>query len=114
MWHRSDHRQRPTYRQEGPTGSNFAFVNLVNPTLTLDLDFTMITTWHPDNDATPTPRDVTFMAEVLEGRHGLLAAQVAEFFADYHGERGDAGRAWAWCGVAELVRNRERARIEQN
>lgn len=69
--------------------------------------------WHPDTDATPTPRDVAAMAEVLEGRHGVFAAEVAEFFATYHGEKGDAGRAWAWSGVAELVRNRERARLDR-
>lgn len=63
-------------------------------------------------DPTPTPRDVRFMAEVLEGRHGSFAAEVAEFFAAYHGEKGDAGRSWAWAGVAELVRTRERARLE--
>ena len=74
---------------------------------------TSTASWHPDCDATPTPRDVTAMAEVLEGRHGVLAAEVADFFASYHGEKGDAGRAWAWCGVAELVRNRERTRMER-
>lgn len=63
-------------------------------------------------DFTPTPRDVCAMAEVLESRHGVMAAEVAEFFASYHGEKGDAGRAWAWSGVAELVRQRERARLE--
>jgi hypothetical protein len=70
--------------------------------------------WHDTHDAdpTPTPSDVSVMAEVLEGRHGVLAADVAEFFASYHSEKGDAGRAWAWSGVAELVRNRERARLE--
>lgn len=74
----------------------------------------MTTTWHPEHDATPTPGDVTFMAEVLEGRHGAFAAEVAEFFASYHCEKGDAGRAWAWSGVAEVVRAREQARIEHN
>lgn len=74
----------------------------------------MTALWHPDEDATPTPGDVSAMAEVLEGRHGVLAAEVAEFFASYHCERGDAGRAWAWSGVAELVRVRERSRLEQN
>jgi hypothetical protein len=69
-------------------------------------------TWASDLDFTPTPRDVRAMAEVLESRHGTFAAEVAEFFAMYHGEKGDAGRAWAWSGVAELVRNRERARLE--
>lgn len=63
-------------------------------------------------DFTPTPRDVGAMAEVLEGKHGALAAAIADFFAVYHGEKGDANRAWAWSGVAELVRNRERARLE--
>ena len=65
-------------------------------------------------DFTPTPQDVGAMAEILESKHGTLAAEVAEFFAIYHGQKGDAGRAWAWSGVAELVRNRERARLESN
>ena len=64
-----------------------------------------------EDDATPTPRDVDFMASVLEGRHGLLAAEIAEFFSSLHGNRGDAGRSWAWAGVAETVRMRERDRL---
>jgi len=71
----------------------------------------MTTEWQSENDATPTPRDVQQMAEVLEGRHGTLAAEVAEFFSSVHGERGDAGRCWAWAGVAELVRRRELVRV---
>ena len=62
-------------------------------------------------DATPAPRDVEFMASVLEGRHGLLAAEVADFFCSLHNERGDSGRSGAWAGVAETVRNRERSRL---
>ncbi len=71
----------------------------------------MTMSWHTEEDATPTPRDVDFMASVLEGRHGLFAAEVAEFFSSLHGERGDAGRSWAWAGVAETVRIRERHRV---
>lgn len=71
----------------------------------------MTISWHPEEDVTPTPRDVDFMASVLEGRHGLHAADVAEFFSSLHGERGDAGRSWAWAGVAEIVRIRERHRV---
>jgi hypothetical protein len=71
----------------------------------------MTMSWHPEEDVTPTPRDVDFMASVLEGRHGLYAAEVAEFFSSLHGERGDAGRSWAWAGVAETVRIRERHRV---
>lgn len=63
-------------------------------------------------DPTPPPRDVAAMAEVLESRHGIHAAAVADFFASYHGEKGDAARAWAWTGVAEVVRNRERERLD--
>jgi hypothetical protein len=66
----------------------------------------------PEKDFTPTPRDVAAIAEVLEGKHGFHAAEIADFFAIYHGEKGDAGRAWAWSGVAETVRRRERARLE--
>ena len=48
-------------------------------------------------------------------RIGLLnvMANLRETEASYHGEKGDAGRSWAWSGVAELVRNRERARLGQ-
>lgn len=67
--------------------------------------------WHPEEDATPTPRDVEFMAAVLEGRHGRHAAEVAEFFSSLHSHQGDAGRSWAWAGVAELVRRREVTRL---
>lgn len=67
--------------------------------------------WHPDQDATPTPKDVEFMASTLEARHGEHAANVAEFFSSMHGINGDAGRSWAWAGVAELVRQREKCRL---
>lgn len=69
---------------------------------------------HSEPDATPTPEDVEFMAAVLEGRHGYHAASVAEFFSSAHGLKGDAGRSWAWAGVAELVRQREKDRLLEN
>jgi hypothetical protein len=68
--------------------------------------------WHPEKDVTPNPHEVEFMAETLEAQHGLLAAQVADFFSAYHVYQGDAGRSWAWAGVAEVVRERERERAE--
>ena len=71
----------------------------------------MTLSWQPEHDVTPTPREVDMMASVLEGRHGLWAAEVAEFFSSLHTERGDAGRSWAWAGVAETVRLRERHRL---
>jgi hypothetical protein len=71
-------------------------------------------TWDAELDFTPPPQDLGAMAEVLESKHGSFAAGIAEFFALYHGQRGDAGRAWAWTGVAELVRTRERERLESN
>jgi hypothetical protein len=70
--------------------------------------------WNSEADFTSAPGDVCAMAEVLEGRHGTLAAEIADFFAIYHGKRGDQGRAGAWSGVAELVRRRERARLDSN
>ncbi len=71
----------------------------------------MISSWHPDEDATPTPRDVETMASVLEGRHGRHAVDVAEFFSTFHSISGDAGRCWAWAGVAETIKKREQHRI---
>ncbi|MBU2581151.1 MAG: hypothetical protein KJ622_05490 [Alphaproteobacteria bacterium] len=64
----------------------------------------------PEEDVTPNPQEVEFMAATLESRHGMLAAQIADFFSTLHGHNGDAGRSWAWAGVAQLVRKRERER----
>lgn len=66
--------------------------------------------WQTTNDVTPTPDDVECFAVALESQHGMHAAHVAEFFAAMHGQRGDAGKAWAWHGVAALVRHRETLR----
>ncbi len=71
----------------------------------------MTAQWHPDEDVTPNPHEVEFMAATLEAQHGSLAAQIADFFSTMHGHKGDAGRSWAWAGVAELVRKRERERV---
>lgn len=68
--------------------------------------------WQTDEDVTPTPRDVETMALVLEGRHGRYAADVADFFSALHSVKGDAGRCWAWAGVAARVRRRERQRLQ--
>jgi hypothetical protein len=70
----------------------------------------MATGWHPDEDTTPTPGEVETMAAVLEGRHGSYAADIADFFSEVHSRAGDAGRCWAWAGVAETVRRREKLR----
>jgi hypothetical protein len=74
----------------------------------------MSSAWHPDEDVTPTPREVVTMAEALEGRHGTHAADVAEFFSTFHSIRGDAGRCWAWAGVAEVVRKRAKDRLQNH
>jgi hypothetical protein len=71
----------------------------------------MTSGWHFREDATPTPGEVEAMVAVLEGRHGVLAAAVAEFFSALHSLKGDAGRSWAWAGVAEMVRRRVEARL---
>jgi hypothetical protein len=73
----------------------------------------MISSWHRDeDDETPTSREVQAMATVLEARHGMHAALVAEFFSDLHGQKGDIPRSWAWAGVANAVRRREWARVQ--
>ena len=70
--------------------------------------------WHPDADVTPTPREVQAMAEVLEGRHGQHAADVAAIFSTHHSLSGDAGRCWAWAGVAETIKQRSLRRQQQS
>lgn len=51
------------------------------------------------------------MALVLEGRHGCLAAEVAEFFASSHLQNSDRKRGVAWARVADIVREREARRL---
>ena len=67
--------------------------------------------WRFEGGAYPTSREVKAMVVALEGRHGALAADIAEFFAVAHGLKGDARRSSAWAGVAEMARLRERGRI---
>ena len=74
----------------------------------------MTVTWHPEGDATPSPREVAFMAASLEAQHGKCAAEIADFFSSFHCQKGDAGRSWAWAGVAEMVRKREQDRLQEH
>ena len=53
------------------------------------------------------------MAIVLEAKHGLHAAEVADFFASLHTKRGDKSRSRAWASVAKRIRTREQERLEQ-
>jgi hypothetical protein len=55
--------------------------------------------------------DVDALAAVLEARHGLHSAEIADFFSAYHQGYGDIARAWAWATVAEMVRLRQRTRL---
>ena len=70
--------------------------------------------WHGDADVTPTPRDVGAMADVLEGNHGVHASDIAEFFSTHHALSGDAGRCWAWAGVADIIKRRVERRTAQS
>jgi hypothetical protein len=51
------------------------------------------------------------MAGVLEAKHGLYAAEVADFFSAAHAQNGDKTRSTAWADVAERVRERQRDRL---
>lgn len=59
-------------------------------------------------------REFEAMATVLEARHGLHAAEVADFFASLHVDRGDENRSGAWADVAHRVRQRQRDRLLQD
>lgn len=58
-------------------------------------------------------REAETLALVLEGRHGIHAAEIADFFAAFHGEHGDKNRASAWQVVADIVRRRETSRVSR-
>jgi len=65
----------------------------------------MASGWHFQEDATPTPGEVEAMVAVLEGRHGTLAAEVADFFSTLHSLKATPvavgrGPAWpSWCAA---------------
>jgi hypothetical protein len=67
---------------------------------------------HPE-EASPRRGEVEAMVAVLEGRHGVWAAEVAEFFSTFHSLKGDPGRSWAWAGVADLARRRASERLRE-
>lgn len=67
--------------------------------------------WQPDEDPTPTPSEVDSMASALEGRHGVHAEHVAQFFSDWNAQHGDASRSWAWAAVTQKVRMRTSQRM---
>lgn len=71
----------------------------------------MVSGWHFNGQSTPSPGEVDAMAAVLEGRHGVWAEDVAEFFATAHGLKGDKGRSSAWSGVADAVRRKAEERL---
>ena len=70
-----------------------------------------------DNQTRPTTGinfgsdELGAMALVLEGRHGCLAAEVAEFFSSTHLQSEDRRRGTAWARVADIVREREARRL---
>jgi hypothetical protein len=73
----------------------------------------MASGWYFRESTTPTAGEVEAMVAVLEGRHGIWAADIAEFLSTFHSLKGDCGRSWAWAGVAERVRTRTKVRCEQ-
>jgi hypothetical protein len=72
----------------------------------------MDSNWHHKDELKPTPGEVKVMASVLEARHGIHAAEIAEFFSELHSQTGNVDRSWVWAGVADIVRRRQWARIQ--
>ena len=64
--------------------------------------------WQPNQPM--NERECEAMAAILEAKHGLHAAEVADFFATMHTGYGDERRSSAWAEVAGLVRTREHHR----
>jgi hypothetical protein len=68
-----------------------------------------------DEDATlAAMAEAETMAAVLEGRHGVWAADVADFFAAFHKLKGDQRRSWAWSDVADVTRRRAEERQNEH
>lgn len=74
----------------------------------------MASRWHPEELPCSGSDEIDIMASVLEGRHGIHAADVAEFLSAVHRQSQDTNRMQAWSRVAEAVRNRMRGRLDQS
>lgn len=61
-------------------------------------------------DTSASVREAEALVSVLESRHGVWAADVADFFSTFHNLKGNAARSAAWAGVAQLARRRAEAR----
>ncbi|MEZ5775928.1 MAG: hypothetical protein R3D33_14860 [Hyphomicrobiaceae bacterium] len=70
----------------------------------------MASQWHPETGAVASDHEIELMASVLEGRHGVWAAEVADFLATAHKQAEDSNRSEAWSMVARTVRRREHRR----
>jgi hypothetical protein len=68
--------------------------------------------WQPNQ--VMNERECEAMAAILEAKHGLHAAEVADFFAVMHTGFGDERRSTAWADVAERVRTRLHDRLRQD
>jgi hypothetical protein len=68
--------------------------------------------WQPNQPMNEREREA--MAAILEAKHGLHAAEIADFFSTMHTGYGDERGSSAWAEVAELVRTREYDRLEQD
>ncbi len=68
--------------------------------------------WQPNRPM--NERECEAMAAILEAKHGLHAAEVADFFSTMHTGYGDERRSSAWAEVAELVRTREHDRLQRD
>ncbi len=71
----------------------------------------MIKSTRKPSNAAMSNDELGAMALVLEGRHGCLAAEVAEFFSCTHLHNSDRRRGVAWARVADIVREREALRL---
>ena len=68
------------------------------------------TTTTPDQPPA-SRREVEVMASVLEGRHGVLAVEIAEFLGAVHEQGGDPARASSWYEVSLALRRRKADRL---
>lgn len=74
----------------------------------------MVIRWHPETEASPTPREAELMVELLEGRHGVHAEAVADFFRLYNEHNGAPSKAGAWAMLSQRIARRREARMARD
>lgn len=66
---------------------------------------------HTDTETAQTLRETELLVELLEGRHGIHAEAVADFFKIYNEQMGTPSKANLWARLSKRIALRQQLRL---